>query len=306
MDLPNYFTHHQPVRPTGEVPVRPIPESCADHSLSEIYSELKVTFGVPWVGVISQAVAYYRPFFSSAWSRFSPSAKTHFFERISDEMRLSSWEHMKQSFVIVSQVDHLRKTGYSEFELAQIGAVLDIFDYGNPKYLIFATAIKEGLLTGRSLGGSAKQGRDSLPQPPICKLDPIPVMIEEHHARGVLCDVYADIKRTLQLPFINSDYKAMARWPSYLEQAWAALKPCIDTPAYQAARLEIHQQALAAVDNLPIVYRMSKVDALQAGLTDTEIDELIRVISLFQWLLSGLILNVTHFKIAMNKSSNHF
>ncbi len=78
-----------------------------------------------------------------------------------------------------------------------------------------------------------------------------------------------------------------------------ALKPCIDTPAYQAARLDIHQQALAAVNNFPIAYRMSKADALQVGLTDTEIDELIHVISLFQWLLSGLILNVTHFKLAM-------
>jgi len=299
MNLPNYFYHHQPVRPTGEVIIHLIPEHHADQALSEIYRELKVTFGVPWVGVITQAVAYYRPFFSEVWSRFSPSAKTHFFERVSDEMRLSSWEHMKESFIIGSQVDHLRKIGYSEFELSQIGAVLDIFDYGNPKYLIFATAIKEGLLTGRLFGGSKKQVRDSLPRSPVCQLDPIPVMVEEHHAHGVLCDVYADIKRTLQLPFINSDYKAMARWPSYLEQAWAALKPCIDTPAYQAARLDIHQQALAAVNNLPIAYRMSKADALLVGLTDTEIDELIHVISLFQWLLSGLILNVTHFKLAM-------
>jgi Halocarboxylic acid dehydrogenase DehI. len=305
MDLPDYFTHHQPVRPTGDVIVRPVPEHRADQALSEIYRELKVTFGVPWVGVITQAVAYYRPFFSEAWRRFSPSAKTHLFERVSDEMRLSSWEYMKQSFVIAGQADELREIGYSERELAQIDAVLDIFDYGNPKYLIFATVIKEGLLTGRSFGGSAKQARDSLPRSPICQIDPIPVMVEEHHARGVLSDVYADIKRTLQLPFINSDYKAMARWPSYLEQAWAALKPCIDTPAYQAARLDIHQQALAAVDNLPIAYRMSQADALRAGLTDAETDELIRVISLFQWLLSGLVLNVTHFKLAMHKSPIH-
>ena len=305
MNLPDYFTHHQPTRLSGDVIVRPVPEHRADQALSEIYRDLKATFGVPWVGVITQAVAYYQPFFAEAWRRFSPSAKTHFFERASDEIRLRSWEHMAQSFVIDGQANQLRAMGYSEREIAQINAVLDIFDYGNPKYLIFATAIKEGLLTGRSFGGSAKDARDSLPRSPICQIDPIPVMLEEHHARGALCDVYADIKRTLQLPFINSDYKAMARWPSYLEQAWAALKPCIDTQLYQAARLDIHQQALAAVDGLPIAYRMSQADALQAGLTDAEIDELIRAISLFQWLLSGLVLNVTHFKLAMNKATIH-
>lgn len=47
---------------------------------------------------------------------------------------------------------------------------------------------------------------------------------------------------------------------------------------------------------------MSQADALQAGLTDVEIEELIRVISLFQWLLSGLVLNVSHFKLAMQNS----
>lgn len=305
MNLSDYFTHHQPNRPTGEVMVRPVPEHRADQELSDIYRNLKATFGVPWVGVITQAVAYYRPFFAGAWRRFSPSAKTYFFERVSDEMRLSSWEHMEEAFVIADQAGHLREIGYSEYEIAQIRTVLDIFDYGNPKYLILATAIKEGLLTGRSFGGTPTNARDSLPRSPICQIAPIPVMVEEHHARGTLSDVYADIKCTLQLPFVNSDYKAMARWPSYLEQAWAALKPCIDTPAYQAARLDVHQQALAAVDALPFAYRMSQADALRAGLSDAELNDLIRAISLFQWLLSGLVLNVTHFKLAMSKSPIH-
>lgn len=305
MNLSDYFTHHQPTRPDGEVMVRPVPEHRADQALSEVYRDLKATFGVPWVGVITQAVAYYRPFFSEAWRHFAPSAKTHFFERVSDEMRLSSWEHMGQSFDIADQANPLQKLGYSERELAQIREVLDIFDYGNPKYFIFATAIKEGLLTGRTFGGAPARPRDGLPRSPISQLNPIPTMVEEHHACGTLSGVYADIKRTLQLPFINSDYKAMARWPSYLEQAWAALKPCIDTPAYQAARLDIHRQALAVLDTLPIPYRMNQADALQAGLAKAEVAGLIRTISLFQWLLSGLVLNVTHFKLAMSKSSTH-
>nr|ADL27927.1 putative R-2-chloropropionic acid specific dehalogenase [Pseudomonas sp. 2-CPA-26] len=296
MNLPDNSIHLQLPRPVCEAIIRPVPEHRADQELSEIYRDLKATFGVPWVGVITQAVAHYRPFFVEAWRRFAPSAKTHFFERASDDIRIRSWELIAQSFVIEGQTGRLQEMGYSVREIDQIRAVLDIFDYGNPKYLIFATAIKEGLLSGRTYGGVAGDARCSFPRAPICQIEPIPAMIEEHHAGETLSQVYADIKQTLQLPFINSDYKAMARWPSYLDLAWDALKPCIDTPAYLADRSEINAQALATLDALPIAYRMSRADALLAGLSEIQLDELIQVISLFQWLLSGLVLNITHFK----------
>jgi hypothetical protein len=296
MNLPDNSIRLQLPRPICEATIRPVPEHRADQELSEIYRDLKATFGVPWVGVITQAVAYYRPFFAEAWRRFAPSAKTHFFERASDDIRIRSWELIGQSFVIEGQAGRLREIGYSPREIEEIRAVLDIFDYGNPKYLMFATAIKEGLVTGGTFGGAASDARCQFPRSPICQIDPIPVMVEEHHAIGALSQIYADIKDTLQLPFVNSDYKAMARWPSYLDQAWGALKPCIETRAYQAARHQVHSLALAALDGLPTAYRMSRDDALQAGLSEAQVDELIQVISLFQWLLSGLVLNVTHFK----------
>ena len=50
-------------RPPGDVIVRAIPEHRADDELSRAYRDLKITLGVPWVGVITQALAYYRPLF---------------------------------------------------------------------------------------------------------------------------------------------------------------------------------------------------------------------------------------------------
>nr|AAA25831.1 D-2-haloalkanoate dehalogenase [Pseudomonas putida] len=296
MNLPDNSIHLQLPRPVCEAIIRPVPEHRADQELSEIYRDLKghVRRALGWGhhagGRLLPALL------CRGMATLRPSAKTHFFERASDDIRIRSWELMGQSFVIEGQTDRLREMGYSVREIGQIRAVLDIFDYGNPKYLIFATAIKEGLLSGRTFGGAAGDARCHFPRSPICQIDPIPVMVEEHHAGGTLSQVYADIKQTLQLPFINSDYKAMARWPSYLEQAWGALKPCIDTPAYQAGRFDINARALAALDALPTAYRMSRDDALQAGLSEAQTDELIQVISLFQWMLSGLVLNVTHFK----------
>lgn len=298
----SHFQEPEPLRPDGDVGVHPVPEHRADAALGEIYRDLKATFGVPWVGVITQAVAHYRPFFAQAWGRFAGSARTHGFERRCDAIRLLSWQRVGASFPMHDQGPRLRALGYSERELAQIRAVLDAFDYGNPKYLVLATAIKEGLLTGNSFGGGAVDALDRLPRAPLAQTEPIPVMVEEHHAGESLAALYADLKRTLQLPFVNSDYKAMARWPSYLQLAWSDLKPCIGSPAYGEARRQVHALALAAVDGLPVAYHMGRQQALQAGLSPDQVDELVQVIRLFQWLLSGLVLNVTYFKQALGEA----
>lgn len=287
-------------RPAGHVPVRPIPEHRADEELSPVYRDVKTTLGVPWVGVIMQAVAHYRPLFMESWRQLRPSARSHFFESRCDGIRLQAWEEMANAFSIAPRSDSVRQLGYSEAELGHIRSTLDVFDYGNPKYLVLATAIQQSLCHGRKLGGGpASDRRDIMPRTPLSQTDPIPVMVEEHHALDDLDALYDDTKTTLQLPFVNSDYKAMARWPNYLALAWGDLKPHVDSEPYNRVRRTIHEQAVAIAEHLPYPYFVDQVRALAVGLTDEQVDELKRVISLFQWLLSGLIINVTYFKLAM-------
>lgn len=292
--------------PDRNVIVRPVPEHRADAGLKPVYQDLKATFGVPWVGVITQAVAYYRPFFIEAWRQFQPSARTHYFESRCDAIRLSAWEQTGASFEVPQLASRLQQIGYSDAELGQIRAMLDIFDYGNPKYLVLATAIQQSLCEDRRLGGAAEASRwDLLPRTPIYQLDPIPAMVEEHHALAGLRAVYDDIKSTLGLPFVNSDYKAMGRWPSYLALAWRDLKPSIDSASYAGIRQDLHEQALAAVDGLPYRYFVDKTRAITVGMPEDDVFELMRVITLFQWLLSGLIINVTWFKRSLVEPVRH-
>lgn len=289
-------------RPECEVPIRPVSEHRVDADLALVYRDLKSTLGVPWVGVITQAVAHYRPFFVEAWRQFQPSASSHYFESRCDAIRLTAWEQVGAAFDVEPRTASLRQLGYSDTELAQIRATLDVFDYGNPKYLVLATAIQQSLCHGRRLGGGpVRDTRDGMPRAPIYQIDPIPTMVEEHHALDGLKTVYEDIKTTLRLPFVNSDYKAMGRWPSYLALAWDDLKPSIDSVPYTRIRQTIHEQALAAVEGLPHEYFVDRTRAIAIGLSEEQVEELMQVISLFQWLLSGLILNVTHFKLAMTE-----
>jgi hypothetical protein len=289
-------------KPATFPPLRPIAEHRADPELAAIYEDVKRSLGVPWVGVVVQALAYYRPFFIQAYSAIRPTLVSQYFERTSTELRFLAWQGAIERFSVTDHATMLRDTfGYSERELEEIRQLLDVFDYGNPKYFLLATAVREALTGGEPIGaGQAPNPWDLLPRPPVRASSGVPRMLEEHHVDGSLRQLYDDMKSTLGLPFVNSDYKAMARWPTYLGHAWHALKPVIDTDRYVDLRQALNDRCVAAAQEVPHSYRLGRGDLQALGMSTSEIDELVQVIRLFQWLLSGLILNVTYFKIAMH------
>jgi hypothetical protein len=281
-------------------PVRPVPEYEAKGELKEIYEELKKDLGVPWVGVITQALAFYEPFFKEAWRQLKPSVKTNFFEEHCNQIRLHSWNGVIESFTNKKLAAQLRELGYKDREIEEIQEMLDVLDYGNPKYLVFATVVKHVLLNGKISGKDSINPLDVYPRPQVTSGYSSLVMVEEHHASEGLTKIYEDIKHTLNLPFVNSDYKAQGRWPSYLELAWNDLKPNIDTEDYISLRNQINQMAYEMTENLPYSYTLDKDKAYQLEMNEKEVNELIEVISLFQYLLSGLIINVSYFKAGIS------
>lgn len=289
-------------RPAGDVRVRPVPEHRADEELGIIYRDLKATLGVPWVGVVTQAFAHYRPFFIDAWRQFRPTAASPFFASASEELRRLSSEATSSAFAIPAQRAALEGAGYSGREVAQIADTLDLFDHGNPKYLVLATVIRASLVEGRRLG--PRQGGAVAPaavRPSVSAEGAVPVMLEEHHTFGDLRLLYEDIKATLQLPFVNSDYKAMARWPSYLRLAWDSLKPRLGEPAYADARLRLHARAVELLDDLPFPFALDRDAAVALGVPAADVEMLARTAELFQWLLSGLMLNVSYFRLSLTE-----
>ncbi|QIE43551.1 hypothetical protein G5B39_16210 (plasmid) [Rhodobacteraceae bacterium SC52] len=94
-------------------------------------------------------------------------------------------------------------------------------------YLLMASLARLLLEGGVWQNGSAP-GNVLERQPGVAK----PVLIEPHHADPMIAALYADIRDTLGLPFVNTDYRAFARWPSYFSAAWPDLKAAIQTSSY--------------------------------------------------------------------------
>ena len=118
------------------------------------------------------------------------------------------------------------------------------------------------------------------------------LLIEQHHANNSLKETYKSIKSNLGLPFLNTDYRAFARWPSYFEMAWKSFLPALLSTKYEEKVLEIHNFIIKKVLSLPNPNKVKSIQIINAAKKDKKFNEIKKVVNLFQWLLPGLITNV--------------
>jgi hypothetical protein len=62
--------------------------------------------------------------------------------------------------------------------------------------------------------------------------------------------VYRDIKQTLGVPIVNSDYQALARWSAFFLAAWEDIKLWRERPEYQLLKQDIVAKAEHAASRL--------------------------------------------------------
>jgi hypothetical protein len=92
--------------------------------------------------------------------------------------------------------------------------------------------------------------------------DPVP-SIAEADATGEIAELYADIRQSLGMPFVNLVWRNLASVPGGLKWAWATMKPLYQQGAvYVEARQLRDSQTLPPVPTLPrAVLRAVGVDA---------------------------------------------
>ena len=123
------------------------------------------------------------------------------------------------------------------------------------------------------------------------------VLMEAHHADLATRARYEDIKTVLKLPFVNTDYRALARWPSYWEAAWADMRPVLLTPAPELICVELHERCAGLVrQTLPNPGGISSEALKNAAKQDAPLEEIIAMCRLFQWLLPGLVTNIAYLR----------
>jgi hypothetical protein len=285
-------------KPDPIPPIHPVPEFLADARLKAVYEDTKATLQVPWMGVVTMAFAHYPSFYAELWNGLRDLCGSREFTDACGALRAHA-EAVAMPVRPGSLQHELAAQGYAAAEIDEIRGVIEVFSHGNMPYLMIATAARlllEGFDVGRS--GSIEPTTRRTPSSAPSRL----TLMEPHHADPPTVAVYRDIKETLGLPFVNTDYRALARWPSYFARAWGALRGRIASPEYERAVQSVHEFASESWTKLPVPAELTTQRLRAAAERDAALGEVTAVVCLFQWLLPGLLVNVACFRAQLQRS----
>ena len=284
------------LRPEPIPAIYPLPEHLAEGRRKAWYEEMKQALQVPWMGVVTMAYAHYPTFYATLWQGLRELCTSRpFVELCLDNRAFVETEIAKLDPPPIG--DRLGRIGYTPREIEKIRQTVEVFSHGNQPYVVLATLTRFLLEAGDMAGTTDPEMAPPYTPRHAPAFDLPLVLMEPHHADQPTRDIYEDVKRVLNLPFVNTDYRALARWPSYWAMAWGDLRRVAGTPAHDAICQAFHDRCVEAAEKiLPNPGGLSAATLRRAAGKDAAFEEIRDMCRLFQWLLPGLVTNIAYLR----------
>jgi hypothetical protein len=265
-------------------PAAEVLEEYAEGDLKGIFEDIKKTFRVPMINLVFGALATQPDYLRVAWRQLHTNVQTLYFENRADEIRRFAVRSM-------SEIGELR-TPASD---ADIAPVLGVFHYVNPKLLLAVSALRSAAhgQVPRVAILPAAEKRQVLPG--IAPGMPMIEMVNPETGDERLYRIFGDIKASSPAGIVNSDYRALAKWPDFLEGAWSAVKPRMTTPEYRRATRQLRWMADEAVLGFPFRLDSTPHTLRLAGLSEQQIDTVRTMLDQLYTALSESVANVAVF-----------
>lgn len=270
-----------------------VSEADASGRTLEIYKEIKSALGVPNVNLIFQAYGACPRFLELMWTMMRPVVATQEFFDIADRLRAEAYTATHNYFSVPDLCEHIRAVHFSTGAQHELTDVVELFHYNNPLLLLIAAVQMQAFEDGPVHARTADAGSSH----PV--FTQRPVRITEDAAPPPIRRIYEDMKRTLGLPYVNTDYQAFARWPDFFQVYWNGLKPVLTSPLYGGSKHALQESALVFATELPNASQLSVDHAQEFGIDHAEMTVATHITEEFLDALSGLLLNIAFAKIAL-------
>lgn len=220
-----------------------LPETDVTGELAQIYEEIRVYCGVPYVSSLQRHVATMPGCLEYAWAVCRPA----FLDGTIPE---TAWRRVKmidvEPFAPLSEAA-LHLLGVDAGGARAIRNICDNFVRVSPINLLFA-GIVERLIDGAVPGGKTAV---TAPWMPPDMLAPMPAMADVGAASPEIAAVLMQLKTEIGgKPFVPGLYRLLADWPSYLAHAATLIAPLLHGEAAKRARAAIAEEIIAAADDI--------------------------------------------------------
>jgi hypothetical protein len=270
-----------------------VDETQADRQTIEIYELVTRKVRVGRVPLLFKALAAEKALVP-CWTALRPVIRVRAFEEAADDLRARAARAAVDLGCPLIETQ-LEWAGYDVDEIDQIRGQVDIFHYVDAKLLMAVTVLGEAL--GGGVGGVPRgpRGEQRVPRGVPQDMDPIELVPED--ANGSLAKVFRSIRAHLGLGLVPDDFRALGRWPKYLDLAWTDARKRDDEPAARAALNEIARSADDATAQLPVRAEITQAALEATGADPTRVRALVQR---FRRTLPGLVLDLALFKVQLD------
>nr|4N2X_A Chain A, DL-2-haloacid dehalogenase [Methylobacterium sp. CPA1]4N2X_B Chain B, DL-2-haloacid dehalogenase [Methylobacterium sp. CPA1]4N2X_D Chain D, DL-2-haloacid dehalogenase [Methylobacterium sp. CPA1]4N2X_E Chain E, DL-2-haloacid dehalogenase [Methylobacterium sp. CPA1]4N2X_F Chain F, DL-2-haloacid dehalogenase [Methylobacterium sp. CPA1]4N2X_G Chain G, DL-2-haloacid dehalogenase [Methylobacterium sp. CPA1]BAF64754.1 DL-2-haloacid dehalogenase [Methylobacterium sp. CPA1] len=121
--------------------------------------------------------------------------------------------------------------------------------------------------------------------------------VDHHQAKGQLAEVYDDIHNTMRVPWVAFGIRVMSQFPHFIPDAWAALKPNIETRYAEDGADLIRLNSIVPGPVMP----NPTPKLLRLGWTESKIEELKTALDLLNYGNPKYLILITAFNEAWHE-----
>src|SRR6266436_413075 len=268
-----------------------VDETEADRRTIEIYELATRKLRVGRVPLLLKGLAAEKALLP-CWHAMRPAIRVRAFEEAADDLRARAAQIAVDLGCPLIETQ-LEWAGYDVDEIDQIRGQVDIFHYINAKLLMAACVLAEALQGG--VGGVSRgpRGEQRVPRGVPQDMDPIELVPED--ADGALAKVFRSIRAHLGLGLVPDDFRALGRWPKYLELAWSDARKRDEEGAASVKDLE--RLADETARQLPVRVEIREDTLRSSGADPSRVRA---IVERFHRALPGLVLDMALFKVQLD------
>lgn len=240
-------------------PLIQVEEQDATGEIAALYDDFRATMRSSFVPTVIRALAAHPGYLVPAWTALRPNLEAMEAEQLAGRLRVACVERLKEL------VGPARSPGVSRANArrAEIRSVLETFFYVIPKTLVAVTALREAW-EGRPIGGGARAGQErKIPRGAPAAMPAISLLpLEPDDPR--LRRIFDAAARAVGQPTVPSLYRALGRWPDYLEAVWESALDARVLARYRAAGPGLVADLARGCHALPFAFAFDRAVAGRA------------------------------------------